>query len=172
MLPIEADTTLTFEVLKKAESVFQYLLIPRWFHRCIMVLAIGLVPAWIVTFLVSLAETRGRTPFICGLACVTLFSVLAVLSSRRKRKLQDKRHAAIIGKSMSARFFADHVDLAFAGQQFQVPYLRITRIGRDNDGILIVVNRVLPFWIPTSAFLSVEQRDRAFDVVGKSLQTR
>ncbi len=84
------------------------------------------------------------------------------------RNARNKRlaRAEIVGKDVAVQFRADGFDFSIGQKAESLRYSRIVRAGRDERGLVLVIEKLGGLWIPTAAFSSPEQRDFVFNHLG------
>lgn len=90
-------------------------------------------------------------------------------SATQKRK---KARAALIGGKVDGVFHDDSLDFSINGKTTSISYGAITKIGRDDRGLAIILGKHGTLWFPTTSFSSSSHRDAVFDRLGSVLKRK
>ena len=121
---------------------------------------------------------RGLPLFLSGdvppIAWTLLGATGAFLGYSHWRAFQNKQEwrRSILGKEIVIEFRGDGLDYTLGGARQVLRYADIARAGRDERGLVLIVDRIGELWIPTAAFASAQQRDFVFTYLGQFLHKR
>jgi hypothetical protein len=79
---------------------------------------------------------------------------------------------AIDGKEVAVRFRADGFDYSIGQKAESLSYSNIVRAGRDERGLVLIIEKLGGLWIPTQACSSPDQKDFAFSHLGQLMKQR
>jgi len=153
--PIEVHFTISEDIARTSESVLKDVLLPRWL-QILLPISFGLQA------LTQLPKIMAGGNPAFALSLLAVISGFFVIMFWRRRRLKEKAHATMLGKGIIVRFFDDGLELGDAQAGQRIGYGAVTRVGRDDRGLVIVIRRLGGLFVPTHAFGSSECRDFVF----------
>ena len=78
----------------------------------------------------------------------------------------------MVGKEIAVRFFDESLEVGESQAGHRIQYTDVSRVGRDNRGLVLIIPRAGGLFVPTHAFVSPEQRDLLFSHLGRTLKRK
>lgn len=163
--PIAVRYIVSEDIATEAESAMKDVFMPVWLQVALP-LVVGLQ---VMINLPKLLESGVSTTGLKVLALIAGFYAFMFWRSARNKRLA---RAAIVGKEVAVRFQTDAFDYSIGQKAESLSYSNIVRAGRDERGLVLIIEKLGGLWIPTQAFSSPDQRDFIFSYLGRFLKKR
>jgi hypothetical protein len=165
VLPIEVRYTVSEETADEFESAMKDVLMPPWL-QVLLPFALGFQLLFRLPELLS--DPKSNLPFVVLGFIGVFYGIIFWLRHRSRRQAR----AALRGKEVAVRFEKESFNYSTAQDARSLNYSSIVRVGRDDRGLMLVIEKIGGLWIPTRAFASPAQRDYVFGHLGHFLKKR
>jgi hypothetical protein len=82
------------------------------------------------------------------------------------RKKRERDRLAVVGKKIAACFRENAVEITVDGEKQDIGYRMLTRVGRDDRGLILILGAKGSLWLPTKSFTIPAERDVVFGYLG------
>jgi len=163
--PIEVHYVVTDDLATESESKLKEVFMPAWLQVALPVVVIFQA----LTQLPKLLPGGDSLTFLGAVLLIAGFYAFMFWRSERNKRLA---RDAIVGKDVTVKFRDEGFYFAIGQKAESLGYGSVIRAGRDELGLVLIIEKFGGLWIPTRAFSSPEQRDFVFSHLGQFLKKR
>jgi hypothetical protein len=158
LFPLTVDFVITKELLRKRDIAANDAFMPRWFRLGLFATAYLCLGGLCVLILVGSLHSRIDATRLLAFLPLVAFGLLWILvERRRRRKMQN-----LVGTRISAIFFEDGIEFDTTPKVARIGYSNIKRVGRDANGIVVILKTNEVLYFPVFAFPSEAQVEALF----------